>query len=45
MQELTQTCDITMKDEYIIYLWGGGGGGLREREIYLPRSNPLEELN
>ena len=30
--------------------WGGDGGGggcetQREREIYLPRSNPLEELN
>ena len=47
VQELTQTCDVTMKDEYI-YIYGGGGGGgggLRERETYLPRSNPLEELN
>ena len=33
--QLTQTCDITVKDEYI-YGGGGGGGGYKKREM--PRS-------
>ena len=73
VQELTQTYDVTMKDEYMYLSQRGGGaergegeeregGGERERdlfaerqtyiicrererEIYLPRSNPLEKLN
>ena len=40
--QLTQTCDITVKDEYI-YLRVEGGAE-RERESYSLRSNPFEEL-
>ena len=50
VQELTQICDITMKDEYICLFYRGGGQrergeGEREIRIYLLKSNPIEKLN